>query len=171
MLKTGISHTAGRPDVDFGLGFYMTTLLRQAEDWAYLKHKGHSLFNRGLLDYQSVVLWMSVPRSELSKLDSMCFARGDYHAEGFWSFVQHCRSSTRATVSKAAIVHHHARDNSSNATWYDLVCGPVAAFWQQRSAMLDTDQYSFHSQRAVDVLNDIIRRGGGVDYDVSSVVV
>ena len=53
-----------------------------------------------------------------------------------------------------------------------MVSGPVAAFWQQRSAMLDADQYSFHTQRGVDVLNDLVAKGSrGVEYDVDQVIV
>ena len=53
-----------------------------------------------------------------------------------------------------------------------MVSGPVAAFWQQRSAMLEADQYSFHTLRGVDVLNDLVVAGSrGVEYDVEQVFV
>ena len=53
-----------------------------------------------------------------------------------------------------------------------MVSGPVAAFWQQRSAMLEADQYSFHTQRGVDVLNNVLVAGlRGVEYDVEQVIV
>ena len=172
MLRTGVSHLLSAPDTDFGLGFYTTTLMRQAEDWAYIKHKGKSLFNRGLPDFQPVVVWFRVPRDRLALLESLAFVRGDYDAEEFWSFAQHCRSSVRATAAAPAVVHHHERDASGHPTWYDFVSGPVAAFWPQRSAMLNADQFSFHTQRGVDVLNDVVKGGtNGVDYGVSTVTV
>lgn len=172
MLRGGISHAMSAPDTDFGLGFYTTTLLRQAEDWAYIKHKAESLFNRGLPDFRPVVVWFRVPRADLAGLDALSFVRGDYDAEEFWSFVQHCRSSVRATKFRPAVIHHHERDASGLPTWYDLVSGPVAAFWPQRSAMLNADQYSFHTQKAVDVLNNLVRHGAnGVDYGVDNVTV
>lgn len=171
-MLTRISHTVGHPDNDFGQGFYTTTLKRQAEDWAYLKHKGQRLYDRGLPDFAPVVVRFRVPRARLAALESLAFVRGDFTADEFWSLVQHCRGSTRGTTSRAAVVRHHERDVSGSPTWYDLVSGPVAAFWRQRSAMLDADQYSFHTPKGVDVLNDLITHGiAGIDYHVSGVVV
>jgi hypothetical protein len=172
MIRSGIVHSKGQPDTDFGQGFYTTTLLRQAADWAYMRYKRESLFNRGMPDYQPVVAWFVVLRGELARLDSLAFVRGDYGADAYWSFVQHCRSSGRATKSRSAVVHDHQRDTSATPTWYDMVSGPVAAFWQQRSAMLGADQIGFHTARGVDVLNDIMRSGTrGINFDVHSVVV
>ncbi len=172
MLASGISHSVGHADADFGLGFYTTTIRGQAEDWAYLKHKGESLLNRGRPNFQPVVVWLRVPRAELSRLETMAFVRGHYDAEEYWSFVQHCRASIRKTLTTPAVVHHHERDATGTPTWYDLVCGPVAAFWQQRSAMLDSDQYSFHTAAGVRVLNDVVAGGlRGVDYGVDVVTV
>jgi hypothetical protein len=38
--------------------------------------------------------------------------------------------------------------------------------------MLDADQYSFHTPRAVGILNDLVRTGSrGVEYDVKQVIV
>jgi hypothetical protein len=118
------------------------------------------------------VIEFRVLRADLANLEILSFVRGDYNAEEYWSFVQHCRSSRQATRTKSAIVRHHERDASGNSTWYDLVCGPVAAFWMQRSAMLDTDQYGFHTPQAVGVLNDLIRKGSrGTEYEVEQVIV
>jgi hypothetical protein len=167
-----ISHTAGLPDNDFGQGFYTTTLRRQAEDWAYLKHKRENAMNRGRLDFQPVVIWFDVGRDALARLETLAFVRGDFSAAEYWSFVQHCRSSVRATKTNPAVVRHHERDASGTPTWYDMVSGPVAAFWQQRSAMLEADQYSFHTQRGVDVLNNLVAVGSrGTEFDVEQVVV
>ena len=58
--------------------------------------------------------------------------------------------------TRLSVVNHYQRDQTGKATWYDMVCGPVAAFWQQRSAMLDADQYSFHTVAAEKVLNSVL---------------
>lgn len=75
-----IDHTAGMPNTDFGRGFYTTTLRRQAEDWAYLKHKKENLANRGKLDFQPVVVWFEVPRLGLANLETLTFGRADFSA-------------------------------------------------------------------------------------------
>jgi hypothetical protein len=169
ILRRGVDPAYGQPDTDFGRGFYTTTLRRQAADWAYVRHAALLPADRALSENEPVVVWFDVSRQSLARLDILCFARGDFHADEYWSFVQHCRSSTRSTPTAAAVVHHHHRDTSPSDSWYDLVCGPVAAFWEQKRAMFDSDQYSFHTARGADVLNQIIR--GGVrtfDYDLES---
>jgi len=143
-----------------------------AKDWAYLKHKRENSTKRGQMDFQPVVIWFNVSRDELARLDTLSFVRGDFSAAEYWSFVQHCRSSVRPTKTTAAVVRHHERDSSGTPTWYDMVSGPVAAFWQQRCAMLEADQYSFHTRRGIDVLNHLLASGSmGSEYDVEQVVV
>jgi len=115
------------------------------------------------------VIWFRVPREALAALESLSFVRGDFAADEYWSFVQHCRASIPATRTRPAVVNHHQRDQTGKATWYDMVCGPVAAFWQQRSAMLDADQYSFHTVAAEKVLNAVLAGARGTDYDVEAV--
>lgn len=43
-------------------------------------------------------------------------------------------------------------------SYYDLVYGPVAAFWNQRMTIADADQISFHTTKAEAVLNKSLRR-------------
>jgi len=169
MLHSGINILDGRPNVDFGLGFYTTTLRRQAEDWAYLKRKAQPARNRRKLGFHPVIVWFRISRTVLAELQSLSFVRGDYAADEYWSFVQHCRASIPAIPPHPAVVNHHERDKSGLPTWYDMVCGPVAAFWQQRRAMLDTDQYSFHTSAAATMLNNVLAATRGSDYDVENV--
>jgi hypothetical protein len=160
-----------RVDSDFGRGFYTTSLERQARNWAwdrYYKWLGNPA-NAGKTGNQPVVLRFRVRRYSrkprktrlddgLDKLLALHFVRGDYGSEDFWSFVQHCRQSTLATV------HDHRRPPGG---WYDLVTGPVAAFWWQRVAMTDADQVSFHTKKAVQLLNALItsgKKGNRDDY-------
>ncbi|HYV34239.1 MAG TPA: hypothetical protein VE988_00960 [Gemmataceae bacterium] len=86
----------------------------------------------------------------LDKLLSLAFVTGSYDNEDYWSLVQHCRQSTPATV------YNHAR---LPGAWYDVVLGPVAAFWQQRVAMQDADQFSFHTKAGIDILDALIQQG------------
>ncbi len=86
----------------------------------------------------------------------MHFVRGDYDDVDYWSLVQHCRQSQNAKRGKAEVVHDH---NGPNQGWYDVVFGPVAANWKQRSLMANTDQIGFHTPAALGLLNDLIKQG------------
>lgn len=160
--KDGIEQT-GRIDLgrcavntDFGRGFYLTTLERQARQWAW--ERFYDSQAKGEKPKHPVILRFEVPRYAIpgdrfergmADLRSLAFVRGDYDNEDYWSLVQHCRQS----------VHPHANTHERpRSGWYDMVSGPVAAFWRQRVAMLDADQFSFH-EGGVDLLDDIIRRG------------
>lgn len=94
----------------------------------------------------------------LDKLLSLHFVLGDYGNEDFWSLVQHCRQSIPEdkTKGRKEEVHDHKRLPKG---WYDLVTGPVAAFWEQRVAMDDADQLSFHAPDAIAILNALIESG------------
>jgi hypothetical protein len=81
---------------------------------------------------------------------------GDYDNEDFWSLVQHCRQS------KPKAPNDHKRPPTG---WYDLVMGPVAAFWDQRVAMVEADQVSFHTKAGIDILDDLIWSGKRRNYE------
>ncbi len=142
--KNGIDPTRGRINTDFGRGFYTTTLERQAEQWALLRYRQQTP-SKQRTD-PPVVIRFRVGRSELAHLEMLSFVRCAYDAEDFWSLVQHCRQSS-------AHPNHHGHPEPSRKGWYDSVWGPVAAFWEQRVAMQDADQISFHTQAAAAVLN------------------
>lgn len=139
ILQNGVSLVyATNPDVDFGLGFYTTTLKRQAEAWA------SRMVNTAKAQNPSVragVVEFTVSRDSLARLDGLWFVRGDFNADDFWSLIFHCRSLNKG----------HGR--SVNNGWYDVVVGPVAAFWQQRVALQGYDQVSFHTSGAITALN------------------
>ncbi|MFN8633258.1 MAG: DUF3990 domain-containing protein [Chloroflexota bacterium] len=134
-ILAGIDLSLAQDGRDFGRGFYTTTLLRQASFWA------ENLANRTRAAHEPAVIAFDVDLHALSRLDSIAFARGAFDADAFWSFVWHCRQ--RAL--------DHGRD--ANGGWYDLVVGPVAAAWRQRAQVGDYDQLSFHTDRAVSLLN------------------
>jgi hypothetical protein len=123
-----------RPDTDFGKGFYTTTLERQAWSWAW------TLAQR-VPGMAPAVIRFTVDRDRLAALDHLAFVRGHYEADEFWSFVFSCRGGSP----------HHGR--KTNGGWYDVVVGPVTAFWQQRLSLGDADQISFHTDRAAALLD------------------
>jgi hypothetical protein len=136
-------------------------LERQARQWAWNRFYKWQLLHPAGTGNQPVVLRFRVRRSTLprskgtlikglDKLTSLAFVLADYHYEDYWSLVQHCRQRTKAVIND----HRHP-----DRGWYDLVSGPVAAFWDQRVAMDDADQYSFHTKKAVQLLNALIREG------------
>jgi Protein of unknown function (DUF3990) len=159
--KNGIDVTHCAPDTDFGRGFYTSTLERQARQWAWGRFYKWQWHNPTATGNQPVVLRFRVRRytlqplkgpldEGLDELASLAFVLADYHYEDYWSLVQHCRQST------ATVLNDHRRLPGG---WYDLVSGPVAAFWEQRVAMNDADQFSFHTQKAVGLLNALIQEG------------
>lgn len=159
--KTGIDPTHGNVATDFGRGFYTTTLERQSRQWAWDRFYAWQKRNPGMTGNQPVVLRFRVRRytrvkrktaldDGLDKLATLAFVLADYGYEDYWSLVQHCRQST------PAVVNDHKRPLTG---WYDLVSGPVAAFWRQRVAMDDADQFSFHTKHAAALLTALVKAG------------
>lgn len=143
--KEGIDLNAGRVDVEFGRGFYTTTSRRQARHWAWLKARGGS--RRSKKATTPVLIRFDASRHELSKLAWLAFVRGEYNYDDYWSFVQHCRTGTGQNLHD-----HRGPKKGDGHAWYDVVFGPVSAFWTQRIAMPDSDQMSFHTADGVALL-------------------
>jgi hypothetical protein len=161
--KNGIDLKYCAADTDFGRGFYTTTLERQSRQWAWNRFFRWQKDNPRVKGNYPVVLRFRVRRYSasnissdldrgLADLESLAFVIGDYNNDDFWSLVQHCRRSTPANI------HDHKKAPSG---WYELVSGPVAAFWDQRVAMDDADQLSLHMKRSIDILNALINQGKG----------
>jgi hypothetical protein len=134
----GIDPSFGRANADFGLGFYTTTVERQARAWAWQIARRRSRISHG---HAPVLIRFDVQRDALARLDGLWFVRGSFDAEDYWSLVQHCRTTGGP----------HGRQ--SNDGWYDVVVGPIAASWAQRLTMFDVDQISFHTPAAAAVLD------------------
>jgi len=159
-----VQHASGRPNTDFGRGFYTTTLEHQARQWAWLQHYSVPLRERGKSGNQPVAMWFRVEWLDIAKLQSLALSISDHTYDPYWSLVFHCRSSPPAGPA-----NDHCRAGASSP-WYDMISGPVAAMWRQRVAMPDTDQYSFHTADGVSVFNHLIVHGTqGQDYDIMSV--
>ena len=131
----GINLRAGRFNTDFGQGFYTTTVRRQALSWAWQLSQRRPRT-------QPVVISFDVDRDALAGLECLWFVRGSFDADDFWSLIMHCRGGGTG----------HVRGGANR--WYDIVIGPVAASWRQRLAIYDADQVSFHTTRAVNLLNN-----------------
>jgi hypothetical protein len=160
-IVLGIDPSVGPPDRDFGQGFYTTSIERQARQWAWHRYYSLPPGDRGGGN-TPVIIRFRVARAALSELTSLHFVLGDYDNEDFWSLVQHCRQSAPAGAGSPAVIHNHKCNQHvgpSRQGWYDIVSGPVAAFWIQRVAMMGSDQVSFHTTQAADLLNGLIRSG------------
>jgi len=166
----GIDLTLCEVNTDFGRGFYTTTLEQQARQWAWDRFYDWQARNRTRTGNQPLLLRFRVRRytlkprrnpldDGLDKLLSLQFVRGEYAHEDYWSLVQHCRTSVPADpkTGQPEIVHDHQRAPTG---WYQMVSGPVAAFWKQRVAMNNADQFSFH-QGGTKLLDVLIHKGKG----------
>jgi hypothetical protein len=128
-IVRGIS-VRGHANTDFGPGFYTTTLQRQAQMWAAQISATRS-------GTTPAVIEITIQRLALAKLRSLAFVRGDFDADDYWSLIHHCRTGGL---------------NHGPLGYYDVVYGPVAAFWNQRMIIADADQISFHTNSAEKVL-------------------
>jgi hypothetical protein len=139
-VVAGVQVGSGRPFVDFGPGFYTTTVYRQAYTWAA------QIAATTPSGRTPAVVQITVSRNALAGLETLSFVRGDFFADDYWSFVHHCRSGAL----------DHGRPGVQRC--YDVVYGPVAAFWNQRMTITDADQISFHTSTAEDILNRSLRK-------------
>lgn len=129
----------GKEGTDFGPGFYATSIYRQAHTWAAQMASK----TPGSLP---AVIELTITRESLAKLKALVFVRGDFDANDYWSFVHHCRNGAT----------DHGRSHPHR--YYDLVYGPVAAFWNQRMIIANSDQMSFHTAASEKVLNRSLRK-------------
>jgi hypothetical protein len=135
IAEQGAAVARGSGGRDFGRAFYTTTVERQARTWAVevARERGREL---------AAVVRFDVDREALAALETLTFVRGDFDADDYWSFVVHCRSGGT----------DHARIRRSHGL-YDVVIGPVAAFWRQRLTIEGADQMSFHTEASEAALN------------------
>jgi Protein of unknown function (DUF3990) len=146
----GIDLTLCRTDTDFGRGFYTTTVLYQARQWAWNRFYDPAVTR--IRPNQPVVLKFLVNRYHLADLYFISFVLGGRTNRDFWSLVQHCRHRVPGTIKD----HRGPVYQPDGTRWYDVACGPVAALWRQRYAMQDADQVSFHTAGGVRVLQRLI---------------
>jgi hypothetical protein len=146
-IVRGIDLDACSRFTDFGRGFYTTTSERQARDWARVQSIRATDARRSASIDPPTVVSFTLPRATLAELLSVYFVRGDADAHDYWALVEHCRSGG----------HHF----NGVARWYDVVAGPVARdalTLQRREVYTEYDQISFHTARAVAVLDECDKR-------------
>ena len=132
----GIDFAFCKPLKDFGRGFYLTTVLRQAESWADMKFKRHTKSRKAAC---SAILRFEVGRDQLAPLLSLCFVtEGTGPNSDYWDFVHHCREGAST----------HLLQGDRN---YDVVFGPVS-LGRQQFVIKDADQVSFHTEAALKIL-------------------
>ena len=134
-ILRAVDFRQAQPLTDFGRGFYTTTKLDQARRWAndVARTSGGS----------AAMIEFEVDRNALSPTGVLVFIRSESFAVDFWSFVQYCKT----------IKGDHKRIYT--AGYYDIVAGPVSGDWKKQSVIPDSDQISFHTAAAVDVLNQL----------------
>jgi hypothetical protein len=121
-----------RPATDFGRGFYTTTSVHQAQQWANSKVRRVRRRNPTV----GLVLKFDLDRDRLASLESLVFVRP---IQDYWDFVTHCRSGGSV----------HGRVGSTGE--YDVVYGLVT-MWPSLLLIQDCDQISFHTNSAVGIL-------------------
>jgi hypothetical protein len=137
IVDGGVSLSFSRRLTDFGLGFYATTNLRQARLLATERAEVRRA--------TAAVVELRLPRESLAALDSLAFVLGGPGADDFWSLIQFCRSGAAG----------HGRDHHVTSDSYDVIFGPVTKNVGQRTIYQDYDQVSFHTDRALQLLNRI----------------
>jgi hypothetical protein len=123
----GVQLSFSRTRLDFGPDFYATTSLSQARRFASRKAS-----NRGS---HPAVLVFRLAWSDLVQLETLWFVRS---TEDFWTFVAYCRRGPGS---------HSPRG------WIDTVVGPVVLSQPGTILLPDSDQVSFHTQGAIDLIN------------------
>jgi hypothetical protein len=130
----GINLSQSKDATDFGVGFYTTTNIDQALIFAKRKAK---------FGGEPAVFTFEVSRDKLAELDSIWFVRSTAEAEDYWKLVQSCRTM--------------GRPNRGRNRWYDVAIGPVSKWYEERIAWTDYDQVSFHTRKALKLLDNSSR--------------
>ncbi len=144
----GISLAHGSPTSDFGQGFYTTTNMHQAEQWANRRYH----MGRGRGAKSAAVVEFGIDRDAMAAMEHMAFVREDFAPNSdYWQLVAYCRGG-----------RDHAR-TGAGAGYYDVVYGPVSLY-PQFLVIADADQISFHTGKALGVLTNatITSRGSPV---------
>ena len=140
IVAHGIRLASGSPTTDFGQGFYTTTNVHQAEQWANRRFhtgKAHGATSAAVVEF-------TIDRNDIAVLEHMAFVREDFAPNSdYWQLVAHCRGG-----------NDHARAGTPLAGHYDVVYGPVSLY-PQYLVIADADQISFHTENALTVLTNV----------------
>jgi hypothetical protein len=123
-----------RERTDFSRGFYLTTSLKQAKNWA--NNLVGRVVHSSNADDKAAVLEFSISLELMAKLESLWFVVDNRE---FVRFVSGCRRGG-----------NHERSTTDQP--YDMVSGPVTLF-PQEMVVKDCDQVSFHTPEAISLLS------------------
>jgi Protein of unknown function (DUF3990) len=140
-IRQAIDLAKCKPINDFGLGFYVTTHLTQAQEMANLRYRRASQlayrrqgFTLSLpAPVAAAVVQFTIDRVSVAALNTLVFVRP---TADWKDFVMYCRSN--------------GRNHYPGGAFYDVVYGPVSLFGGE--AKPDSDQISLHSLAAISVL-------------------
>jgi hypothetical protein len=139
---------ATRPD--FGPGFYTTTWLHQAKNWANLRV---AKLRRRHPNVRAVVLAMRIERNRFANLESLVFASD---RDNYYPFITYCRGGGTP----------HA-DLAYRGGPYDVIVGPVSLGTQQL-VIAQADQVSFHTVNATAAITNLsILDMGNPNFDLT----
>ena len=138
IVSHGVDLTKCKPFRDFGQGFYTTTSLAQAKNWANIKC-GWLSGKKTAKNRIATVIRFDVDRDQLATAEFLAFVTEVTNTD-FWDFVKNCRQEQPPG--------EHRRIGGTN---YDVVFGPVA-IWRQTLVIKDCDQISFHTDQGIKCL-------------------
>jgi Protein of unknown function (DUF3990) len=130
-----------RKGTDFGRGFYTTTSLHQATQWANNSVRRQTT-SKGIQS-TALILMFQADRDEIAALDVLSFVRA---TPDYFQFIDYCRS--------LAAPHGRITPPSKKSPIqprYDVVFGPVS-LGSQHLVIHDSDQVSFHTTKAFQCL-------------------
>lgn len=135
---------------DFGKGFYATTNLRQAKNWANVRCRMLAAQVRRaklspLPTFVASIVEFRIDRARLSALGDLCFVWENTYPSDYWDLISWCRNPPQR--------------GHRGANYYDIVYGPVS-LWPQTLVIKDCDQISFHTDDAISLLNGSQRKVG-----------
>jgi hypothetical protein len=132
ILQFGPDLTLSRKRLDFGAGFYVTTREARAVVWART-----IACKRGELP--AMVCWTHA-YDAFQALPKLAFADAGHSAGEFWEFVR---------LNRTLGGPHRSPPEG----WFDVVLGPASSRYDQRLAVEDLDQLSFHTDAGLEWLS------------------
>lgn len=138
-IRTAINPSKGAIFADFGRGFYCTSNLQQAKDWANTRVRPGQ---------RAEVIAFECDLDTIAGLEVLSFVI-DSQASGFRDFVTYCRNAFHT-----ATWQHPDHMRSNRKTYYDVVFGPVV-LWPQHGLLSGYDQISFHGSQSIAALKPL----------------
>ncbi len=122
-----IDKTRFKPGTDFGPGFYVTTVLHQAQQWA------NQRVRRTPGNRTAEVLEFAVALDSVLALRHMTFV---VDSPDYYAVIRHCPTNRSPPVS-----HRHPSGTNPRLI-YDVIYSPVS-LWPQNLVIADCDQIFF----------------------------